>query len=59
MKRSQITELEGSGTCRKKSTPLSNRVTAEIRELILNGELQPGARIGQEALAERFGTSRI
>jgi len=59
MKRSQIPELEASDTGRKKSTPLSNRVTAEIRELILNGELQPGARIGQEALAERFGTSRI
>lgn len=38
---------------------LSERVTNEIRDLILNGELAPGARIGQEALAERFGTSRI
>jgi len=38
---------------------LSQRVTNEIRELILSGELAPGERIGQEALAERFGTSRI
>jgi DNA-binding GntR family transcriptional regulator len=38
---------------------LSERVTNEIRNLILEGELQPGDRIGQEALAERFGTSRI
>src|SRR5262245_56278227 len=38
---------------------LSQRVTNEIRDLILNGELAPGERIRQEALAERFGTSRI
>jgi DNA-binding GntR family transcriptional regulator len=38
---------------------LSQRVTTEIRDLILNGDLGPGERIGQEALAERFGTSRI
>lgn len=42
-----------------KHAPLSDQVTAKIRELILNEELRPGARIGQEALAERFGTSRI
>lgn len=35
------------------------RVTDRIRNLILSGELAPGSRIGQEALAERFGTSRI
>lgn len=44
---------------RAKSGPLSHRVTARIRELILNGELEPGERIRQEALASRFGTSRI
>jgi DNA-binding GntR family transcriptional regulator len=38
---------------------LSQRVTNDIRDLILNGKLAPGERIGQEALAERFGTSRI
>lgn len=42
-----------------KAETLSNRVTEQIRGLILNGELQPGVRIGQEALADRFGTSRI
>jgi DNA-binding GntR family transcriptional regulator len=38
---------------------LSERVTNSIRKLILSGELQPGSRIGQEQLAEQFGTSRI
>jgi DNA-binding GntR family transcriptional regulator len=38
---------------------LGDRVTTGIRELILSGELQPGSRIGQTELAERFGTSRI
>jgi DNA-binding GntR family transcriptional regulator len=42
-----------------KSTPLSSRITESIRDLILNGELEPGMRIGQEDLAQRFGTSRI
>lgn len=41
------------------SALLSERVTNSIRSLILSGELQPGSRIGQEQLAERFGTSRI
>jgi len=44
---------------RAKGEPLSDRVTANIRELILDGRLEPGVRIGQESLAERFGTSRI
>lgn len=34
-------------------------VLAEIRGLITRGELPPGAPIGQEALAERFGVSRV
>lgn len=38
---------------------LSDRVTNSIRDLILSGQLQPGSRIGQEQLAEQFGTSRI
>src|SRR5262245_18748977 len=41
------------------SVLLSERVTNSIRKLILSGELQPGSRIGQEQLAEQFGTSRI
>lgn len=41
-------------------TPLlSEHVTEGIRELILSGKLAPGSRIGQEELAQRFGTSRI
>lgn len=38
---------------------LSERVTNSIRDLILSGQLEPGSRIGQEQLAEQFGTSRI
>jgi DNA-binding GntR family transcriptional regulator len=38
---------------------LSERVTNSIRDLILSGRLEPGSRIGQEQLAEQFGTSRI
>lgn len=35
------------------------RVTETIRALILSGELGPGSKIPQDALASRFGTSRI
>jgi DNA-binding GntR family transcriptional regulator len=35
------------------------RVADELRRLILEGEFQPGKRIGQEMLAERFGASRM
>jgi DNA-binding GntR family transcriptional regulator len=38
---------------------MSQRVTEDIRSLILQGDLAPGSRIGQEQLAERFHTSRI
>lgn len=38
---------------------VSQRVTEELRQLILSGAFKPGSRIGQEDLAERFGTSRI
>ncbi len=49
----------GSRTSAGGANLLSERVTNEIRDLILDGELSPGERIGQEALADRFGTSRI
>lgn len=39
--------------------PLANVVTRQVREAILDGEFQPGARVGQEELARRFGVSRI
>jgi len=51
-------QIAGNGTP-KKSVPLGDQVTSGIRDLILNGEMRPGERIGQEALAQRFGTSRL
>lgn len=36
----------------------SDRAYAQIRGLILSGELQPGSQLGEEALAERCGVSR-
>lgn len=39
--------------------PIGQRMADDIRELILSGELEPGSRIRQENLAERFGVSRI
>lgn len=38
---------------------LSQRVTQQIKEQILTGDLRPGSRIRQEELAAQFGTSRI
>jgi DNA-binding GntR family transcriptional regulator len=35
------------------------RITSELREMILSGKLKPGERIRQEELAERFKISRI
>lgn len=35
------------------------RIADQLRALILDGELVPGERIGQEMLARRFGSSRI
>lgn len=37
----------------------TQRVTEELRALILSGALTPGSRIGQEELAARFAVSRI
>ncbi|MEV0400115.1 GntR family transcriptional regulator [Actinoallomurus sp. NPDC050550] len=34
-------------------------VLAEVRKLIISGELKPGRPIRQELLAERFGVSRV
>ena len=41
------------------TAPVGQRVTEAIRTLILSGELPPGSRIGQEALAAHFNVSRI
>lgn len=39
--------------------PLANIVTRQVREAILDGQLKPGGRVGQEQLARQFGVSRI
>lgn len=38
--------------------PLVDTIAHYISELILNGELMPGARINEAEMAERFGVSR-
>ena len=37
----------------------SERIAADLRKRILGGEIAPGERVGQEAVADRLGTSRI
>lgn len=39
--------------------PLAQTITASLRDAIYEGRLEPGVRVGQEALAKEFGTSRI
>jgi DNA-binding GntR family transcriptional regulator len=41
------------------SEPLTNYVARALRQQILDGELAPGQRIVQEAVASQCGTSRI
>lgn len=38
---------------------LSVRIADEIRRAVLDGEMLPGTRVGQEELAAKFGASRI
>ncbi|PRY10523.1 GntR family transcriptional regulator [Kineococcus rhizosphaerae] len=38
---------------------VSRRIAERLRELILDGHLQPGQRIVQDELAAEFGTSRL
>jgi DNA-binding GntR family transcriptional regulator len=47
---------EGSGSDRQTAQDV---VLAAMREAILSGAAPPGARLRQEKLAQRFGTSRI
>lgn len=61
-----ISAMAGTAAAKKKTAPgrspkaLSGpRVTETIRSMILSGELAPGSKIPQDALATRFGTSRI
>lgn len=37
---------------------LTDELVERLRDLIVEGELQPGERIGEKALCERFGVSR-
>lgn len=39
--------------------PASAAITAALRAEILSGDVPPGARLRQDALAARFGTSRL
>lgn len=47
-----VTEANGTGAA-------SARVADYLREAILSGQIEPGERIRQEDVAERFGASRI
>lgn len=38
---------------------LSERISDEIRTAVISGAMEPGSRVRQEELAERFGASRI
>ena len=38
--------------------PLHGRAVAEIRDMIVKGQLKPGARISEKELCDRFGISR-
>lgn len=53
----------GRGTKPKRPSdsyvPFAQTITASLRDAIYEGRLQPGARVGQEAVAKEFGTSRI
>lgn len=39
--------------------PVSREIAASLRQRILEGRLEPGERIGQQALAVEFGVSRL
>ena len=41
------------------SRRLGDQIVDQLREMILSGEIPPGTRIGQEALAEEFKVSRL
>lgn len=53
------TAYEARGGILAVGLTLVERVTAELREAILEGRLEPGKRIGQVELAQKFGTSRL
>ena len=47
------------GTPGRPYEPVGHAIARQLRAAIIEGRLPPGARIRQEALAQRFGTSRI
>jgi DNA-binding GntR family transcriptional regulator len=46
------------GTDRIRVDSVADRAYERIRDLVLSGDIAPGARLGQVELAERFGISR-
>jgi DNA-binding GntR family transcriptional regulator len=46
-------------TARRAKGEALGLIVRELRDEILDGRLRPGERIGQQAVAERFGTSRL
>ena len=46
-------------TAMSESEPVAFQIVRSLREDILDGVLAPGLQIRQEALAERFGVSRV
>lgn len=49
----------GERTASGSYEPLGQAIARQVREAILDGRLSPGTRVRQEALARRFGVSRI
>jgi DNA-binding GntR family transcriptional regulator len=49
----------GTNIASSKHDALATRIVQELRQDILEGRLLPGMKIGQEAVAKRFGTSRL
>lgn len=50
---------ETSESASAASGPLYARIAANLREEILNGVLEPGQRLQEQVVAERYGVSRV
>lgn len=51
-------QLENHVPSRRVAAPLRQEVVEGIRELVLSGDMEPGDRLIEKALCERFGVSR-
>lgn len=51
--------MDGSDALPKRPPTAQEFVLAELRAALVAGDLAPGEQIRQDALAERFGTSRV